>query len=131
MRGPPTVSTHITPDTIAYLAGEGTPDQQQAFQAGADLINEVYASRYPDAPEDLEAMAADQYVGAAMYALGDTTLKAAGEALQEARRAYMEASDHLAGAMCVAREQGMTVSQVADAAGVTRSIVYKRTEPAL
>ena len=125
------MSTHITPDTIAYLAGEGTPDQQQAFQAGADLINEVYASRYPDAPEDLEAMAADQYVGAAMYALGDTTLKAAGEALQEARRAYMEASDHLAGAMCVAREQGMTVSQVADAAGVTRSIVYKRTEPAL
>ena len=122
------MSTHITPDTIAYLAGEGTPDQQQAFQAGADLIDEVYASRYPDSPEDLDAMAADQYVGAAMYALGDTTLKEAGEALQEARRAYMEASDQLAGAMCVAREQGMTVSQVADAAGVTRSIVYKRTE---
>ena len=122
------MSTHITPDTIAYLAGEGTPDQQQAFQAGADLIDEVYASRYPDAPEDLDAMAADQYVGAAMYALGDTTLKEAGEALQEARRAYMEASDHLAGAMCAAREQGMTVSQVADAAGVTRSVVYKRTE---
>ena len=40
----------------------------------------------------------------------------------------MAASDHLAGAMCAAREQGMTVSQVADAAGVTRSIVYKRTE---
>ena len=122
------MSTHITPDTIAYLAGEGTPDQQADFQAGADLINEVYASRYPDAPEDLDAMAADQYVGAAMYALGDTTLKEAGEALQEARRAYMAASDHLAGAMCAAREQGMTVSQVADAAGVTRSIVYKRTE---
>ena len=128
MRGTPTVSTHITPDTIAYLAGEGTPDQQQAFQAGADLIDEVYASRYPDSPEDLDAMAADQYVGAAMYALGDTTLKEAGEALQKARRDYMEASDQLAGAMCVAREQGMTVSQVADAAGVTRSIVYKRTE---
>ena len=121
------MSTHITPDTIAYLAGEGTPDQQQAFQAGADLIDEVYASRYPDSPDDLEAMAADQYVGAAMYALGDTTLKEAGDALQEARRAYMAASDHLAGAMCAAREQGMTVSQVADAAGVTRSIVYKRT----
>ena len=122
------MSTHITPDTIAYLAGEGTPDQQEAFQAGADLIDEVYASRYPDSPEDLEAMAADQYVGAAMYALGDTTLKEAGEAMQEARRAYMAASDHLAGAMCAAREQGMTVSQVADAAGVTRSVVYKRTE---
>ena len=122
------MSTHITPDTIAYLAGEGTPDQQQAFQAGADLIDEVYASRYPDAPDDLEGMAADQYVGAAMYALGDTTLKEAAEAMQEARRAYMEASDHLAGAMCAAREQGMTVSQVADAAGVTRTIVYKRTE---
>ena len=91
-------------------------------------MSEVYASRYPDAPEDLDAMAADQYVGAAMYALGDTTLKEAGEALQEARRAYMAASDHLAGAMCAAREQGMTVSQVADAAGVTRTIVYKRTE---
>ena len=122
------MSTHITPDTIAYLAGAGTPDQQEAFQAGVDLIGEVYASRYPDAPEDLDAMAADQYVGAAMYALGDTTLKEAGEALQQARRAYMAASDHLAGAMCVARGQGMTVSQVADAAGVTRSVVYKRTE---
>ena len=122
------MSTHITPDTIAYLAGEGTPDQQEAFQAGADLIDEVYASRYPDAPEDLDAMAADQYVGAAMYALGDTTLKEAGEALQKARRAYMEASDQLAGAMCAAREQGMTVSQVADAAGVTRTIVYKCIE---
>ena len=125
------MSTHITPDTIAYLAGEGTPDQQQAFQAGADLIDEVYASRYPDAPEDLDAMAADQYVGAAMYALGDTTLKEAGEALQEARRAYMEASDHLAGAMCVARSQGLTVSEIAAAANIRRSIVYKRTEPAL
>ena len=122
------MSTHITPDTIAYLAGEGTPDQQEAFQAGADLIDEVYASRYPDAPEDLDAMAADQYVGAAMYALGDTTLKEAGEALQEARRAYMEASDHLAGAMCVARGQGMSVSEIARAADVRRSIVYKRTE---
>ena len=125
------MSTHITPDTIAYLAGEGTPDQQQAFQAGADLINEVYASRYPDAPEDLDDMAADQYVGAAMYALGDTTLKEAGEALQEARRAYMAASDQLAGAMCVARGQGMSVSEIARAADVRRTVVYKRTEPAL
>ena len=122
------MSTHITPDTIAYLAGEGTPDQQEAFQAGADLIGEVYASRYPDAHEDLDAMAADQYVGAAMYALGDTTLKEAGEALQEARRAYMEASDQLAGAMCVARGQGMSVSEIARAANVRRDIVYKRTE---
>ena len=128
MRGTPTVSTHITPDTIAYLAGEGTPDQQEAFQAGADLIDEVYASRYPDAPEDLDAMAADQYVGAAMYALGDTTLKEAGEALQQARRAYMEASDQLAGAMCVARGQDMSVSEIARAANIRRSIVYKRTE---
>ena len=128
------MSTHITPDTIAYLAGEGTPDQQQAFQAGADLINEVYASRYPDAPdapEDLDAMAADQYVGAAMSALGDTTLKEAGEALQKAWRAYMAASDRLAGAMCVARSQGMSVSEIARAATVRRDIVYKRTEPAL
>ena len=131
MRGTPTVSTHITPDTIAYLAGEGTPDQQQAFQAGADLIDEVYASRYPDSPEDLDAMAADQYVGAAMYALGDTTLKEAGDALQKARRAYMEASDQLAGAMCVARRQGMSISEIAAAANIRRSIVYKRTEPAL
>lgn len=123
------MSTHITPDTIAYLAGEGTPDQQEAFQAGAGLIDGVYASRYPDAPEDLDAMAADQYVGAAMYALGDTTLKAAGEALQEARRAYMEASDQLAGAMCVARRQGMSISEIASAADVRRSVVYKRTEP--
>ena len=122
------MSTHITPDTISYLAGEGTPDQQQAFQAGADLIDEVYASRYPDSPEDLEAMAADQYVGAAMYALGDTTLKEAGEALQKARRAYMEAPDQLAGAMCVARSQGLTVSEIAAAANIRRSIVYKRTE---
>ena len=122
------MGTHITPDTIAYLAGEGTPDQQQAFQAGVDLIDEVYASRYPDSPEDLEAMAADQYVGAAMYALGDTTLKEAGEALQKARRAYMEASDQLAGAMCVARSQGMSVSEIARAANVRRDIVYKRTE---
>ena len=128
MRGTPTVSTHITPDTIAYLAGEGTPDQQQAFQAGADLIDEVYASRYPDSPEDLDAMAADQYVGAAMYALGDTTLKEAGDALQKARRAYMEASDQLAGAMCVARRQGMSISEIAAAANIRRSIVYKRTE---
>ena len=125
------MSTHITPDTIAYLAGEGTPDQQQAFQAGADLIDEVYASRYPDAPDDLDAMAADQYVGAAMYALGDTTLKEAGEALQKARRAYMEASDQLAGAMCVARGQCMSVSEIARAADVRRTVVYKRTEPAL
>ena len=125
------MSTHITPDTIAYLAGEGTPDQQQAFQAGADLIGEVYASRYPDSPDDLEGMAADQYVGAAMYALGDTTLKEAGEALQKARRAYMEASDQLAGAMCVARGQGMSVSEIARAADVRRTVVYKRTEPVL
>ena len=131
MRGPLTVSTHITPDTITYLAGEGTPDQQEAFQAGADLIGEVYTSRYPDAPEDLDAMAADQYVGAAMYALGDTTLKEAGEAMQQARRAYMEASDQLAGAMCVARRQGMSISEIASAADVRRSIVYKRTEPKL
>ena len=122
------MSTHITPDTIAYLAGEGTPDQQQAFQAGADLIDEVYASRYPDAPEDLDAMAADQYAGAAMYALGDTTLKEAGEALQEARRAYMAASDQLAGALCVAWGLGLTVSEIARAADIRRSIVYKRTE---
>ena len=122
------MSTHITPDTIAYLAGEGTPDQQQAFQAGANLIGEVYASRYPNSPEDLDAMAADQYVGAAMYALGDTTLKEAGEALQQARRAYMAASDHLAGAMCVARRQGMSISEIASAANIRRSIVYKRTE---
>ena len=54
MRGPLTVSTHITPDTITYLAGEGTPDQQADFQAGAELIDEVYTSRYPDSPEDLE-----------------------------------------------------------------------------
>ena len=122
------MSTHITPDTIAYLAGEGTPDQQADFQAGADLIGEVYASRYPDSPDDLKAMAADQYAGAAMYALGDTTLKEAGEALQKARRAYTEAADQLAGAMCVARGQGMSVSEIARAATVRRAIVYKRTE---
>ena len=120
-----------TYETENYLAGEGTPDQQADFQAGADLIDEVYASRYPNAPDDREAMAADQYVGAAMYALGDTTLKEAGEALQQARRAYMEASDHLAGVMCVARSQGLTVSEIARAANIRRSVVYKRTEPAL
>lgn len=76
-------------------------------------------------------MVADQYVGAATYALGDTTLKEAGEALQQARRAYLAASDHLAGAMCVARSQGMSVSEIARAASVHRDIVCKRTEPKL
>ncbi len=52
----------------------------------------------------------------------------AAEAMQEARRAYMAASDHLAGAMCVARGQGMSVSEIARVATVRRDIVYKRTE---
>ena len=53
------MSTHITPDTIAYLAGEGTPDQQQAFQAGADLIDEVYA--YYATKEEAEADVAERF----------------------------------------------------------------------
>ena len=40
----------------------------------------------------------------------------------------MAASDQLAGAMCVARGQGLTVSEIAAAANIRRSIVYKRTE---
>ena len=117
-----------TIETETYLDSHGTEDQQDLFEATVDRIKAVYEARYPDSPEDMDGMIGDQLSGAAQFALGDVTLAEAAEAMQEARRAYMAASDHLAGAMCAAREQGMTVSQVADAAGVTRSIVYKRTE---
>ena len=117
-----------TIETETYLDSQGTEDQQDLFEATVDRIKAVYEARYPDSPEDMDGMIGDQLSGAAQFALGDVTLAEAGEALQKARRAYMEASDQLAGAMCVARSQGMSVSEIAAAANIRRSIVYKRTE---
>lgn len=115
-------------DTETYLGGYGTEAQQDLFEAAASRIHDVYAARFPDAPEDGAGMTADELSGAAQYAFGDLTLADAGQAVRDAGLAYENALDVLGGAMCAAREDRYTVSQVAAEAGVTRASVYKRTE---
>ena len=116
----------ITDDTSAYLDGHGSEDQQQLFQQAAERIRDIYRADNPDGAEDAADMTREQMVGAAMLALGDTDLRTLGAEAARAQRAAMDALDRLAGAMVAADIRGLTITEIATQAGVTRPTVYKR-----
>lgn len=109
----------ITDETRAYLNGQGTPEQQDLFQRAAERIRDIYRVQHPSEGEDAADMTSEQLVGASMLALGDTDLRTLGAAA-------MDALDRLAGAMVAADIRGLTITEIATQAGVTRPTVYKR-----
>lgn len=117
--------SEIPESTIAYLGGFGTSDQQDLFTRAARTIDEAYTIQYPDSPEDREGMVADQYVGAAMYALEDATLEGLAQERSRTQTAYLEALDTLRGACVAAVEAGTPKIHVAASAGVTRRTLDK------
>ena len=122
----------ITEETLAYMNGTGTREQQELFQRAADRINEIYREQNPIDPdsespaEDEQTMVAEQLVGAVEYALGDADLHALGMEVEGAWNRLFTALDRLAGAMVAAEASGLTVTEIARQAGVTRATVYKR-----
>lgn len=116
----------ITDETRAYLDGQGTPEQQMLFQQAAERISEIYLEQYPNDPEDEKDMTSKQLVGASMLALGDTDLRTLGAEAARAQQAALDALDRLAGAMVAADIRGLTITEIATQAGVTRPTVYKR-----
>ena len=116
----------ITDETRAYLADQGTPDQQQLFQDAADRIHALYTQAYPDSPEDMPSMTADQLSGAAQYALGDATLTSLGREVSALYTQYLRALDTLQGAMVAAEQDGMPLTRIAEKSGLSRTSVYKR-----
>ena len=118
----------ITDDTTSYLGGYGTEDQQQAFQDGADQIKAAYQHAYPDDPEDMDDMIADQLSGAAQYALGDATLTDLAQVRDQAQRTFLTAQDELRGAAVTAVGEGRGKSEVAREAGISRVTLDKWLE---
>ena len=122
----------ITEETLAYMNGSGTREQQELFQRAADRIDEIYREQNPIDPdsespaEDEQTMVAEQLVGAVEYALGDADLHALGMEVEGAWSRLFTALDRLAGAMVAAEASGLTVTEIARQAGVTRATVYKR-----
>ena len=122
----------ITEETLAYMNGTGTREQQELFQRAADRIDEIYREQNPIDPdsespaEDEQTMVAEQLVGAVEYALGDADLHALGMEVEGAWSRLFTALDRLAGAMVAAEASGLTVTEIARQAGVTRATVYKR-----
>lgn len=116
----------ITDETRAYLNDTGTPEQQMLFQEAAERISEIYREQYPNDPEDEKGMTSEQLVGASMLALGGTDLRTLGAEAAGAQRAALDALDRLAGAMVAADIRGLTITEIATQAGVTRPTVYKR-----
>lgn len=116
----------IADETRAHLDGQGTPEQQDLFQQAATRIRDIYREQHSDAAEDEADMASEQLVGAAQYALGDADLDSLGTEAAAAQRAAMDALDRLAGAMVAADIHGLTITEIATQAGVTRPTVYKR-----
>ena len=122
----------ITEETLAYMNGTGTREQQELFQRAADRIDEIYREQNPIDPdsespaEDEQTMVAEQLVGAVEYALGDADLHALGMEVEGAWNRLFTALDRLAGAMVTAEASGLTVTEIARQAGVTRATVYKR-----
>ena len=122
----------ITEETLAYMNGTGTREQQELFQRAADRIDEIYREQNPIDPdsespaEDEQTMVAEQLVGAVEYALGDADLHALGMEVEGAWNRLFTALDRLAGAMVAAEASGLTVTEIARQAGVTRATVYKR-----
>ena len=122
----------ITEETLAYMNGTGTREQQELFQRAADRIDEIYREQNPIDPdsespaEDEQTMVAEQLVGAVEYALGDADLHALGMEVKGAWNRLFTALDRLAGAMVAAEASGLTVTEIARQAGVTRATVYKR-----
>ena len=116
----------ITDETRAYLGDDGTPEQQNLFQSAAERIRDIYRVQHPSEGEDAADMTSEQMVGAAMLALGDTDLRTLGAEAAHAQRAAMDALDRLAGAMVAADIRGLTITEIATQAGVTRPTVYKR-----
>lgn len=114
--------------TTAYLDGQGTTAQQELFQNAAQQIRDLYTAENPDGADDMEDMIAQQLVGAAELALGDTTLTQLGLEAADSLRSYREAMDRLAGGMIVAREIGLSVSTISEQTGISRPTIYKRTE---
>lgn len=112
----------ITPETTAYLNGEGTREQQELFQRAADRIDTLHA----EDGEDAKYLAQDELVGAAMYSLGDATLAGLGTEAARIQRQATEAWDRLAGAMIAAHVDGATPTQIKRETGVSRTTVYKR-----
>lgn len=122
----------ITEETLAYMNGAGTREQQELFQRAADRIDEIYREQTPIDPdsesptEGEQTMVAEQLVGAVEYALGDADLHALGMEVEGAQNRLLTALDRLAGAMVAAEASGLTVTEIARQAGVTRATVYKR-----
>lgn len=116
----------ISDETRAYLDDTGTEEQQALFQQAAERISEIYRDQYPHDPEDEKDMTSEQVVGASMLALGGADLRTLGAEAARAQRAAMDALDRLAGAMVAADIQGLSVTEIATQAQVTRPTVYKR-----
>ena len=116
----------ITDETRAYLNGQGSDEQQELFQKAAKRIRDIYQEQHPDAAEDEADMTSEQLVGASMVALGNADLRELGSEANRAQRAARDALDRLAGAMVAADIHGLTITEIATQAGVTRPTVYKR-----
>ena len=116
----------ITDETRAYLNGQGSEKQQELFQKASERIRDIFRADHPGEDEDEADMTSEQLVGAAMVALEDADLRELGADAARAQRAAMDALDRLAGAMVAADIHGLTITEIATQAGVTRPTVYKR-----
>ena len=88
-----------------------------------DQVAAVYATDDPDDPDTLGS--AEASTGAAMYALGDTTVATAGKAWRSAQIQAATAQDQLIGVIIAALDAGATRQAICTQLGIARTTLNR------
>ena len=106
---------------LGPISAETDDETVQAIMAAWDRINEVYGTD-PES-DDVEG-AHEASTRAAMWILGDTSIRKQLREWQKARRVEQLALDQLKGAMIAADLHGEPIARIAAEVGITRPTVY-------
>ena len=106
---------------LGDAAGEIDTDTKGEIAVAWDRVREAASAEFGG---EAEQVATEALTVAAMYLLGDTTVRKQERAYARACRAAEQAKMELRGAMIAADVRGEPMSRIAAEAGVTRATAY-------
>ena len=106
---------------LGDAAGEIDTDTKGEIAVAWDRVREAASAEFGG---EAEQVATEALTVAAMYLLGDTTVRKQERAYARACRAAEQAKMELRGAMIAADVRGEQMSRIAAEAGVTRATAY-------
>lgn len=106
---------------LGDAAGEIDTDTKGEIAVAWDRVREAASAEFGG---EAEQVATEALTVAAMYLLGDTTMRKQERAYARACRAAEQAKMELRGAMIAADVRGEPMSRIAAEAGVTRATAY-------